>query len=538
LVALSPYWARIAAMACKPTTLVRFQRWLYARLGPRYPYVALAGGFSLAHLVVLGGVGLLLLYVDMSTAEFLRAVAISQALTALATLKELRHAFRLVRPAQPWLRGERTEETALAAWRALARLPRDVLWDKRSVQGVAVMVPMGLYLAYELDYRLFPAALIFLVAGGIVLAYGAFLRYFWVEQSMRPVLELVSQELPAAADLSRTTVSLRTRLLAALPIINVITGVVVAALSSGGEADLSALGISVLMAIAVAATVSFELSLLLARSVVEPIEELQRGTDRVAGGDFSVRVPLLGGDETGRLAASFNHMVAGLQEREALREAFGAFVDPVLAERVVTEGTILEGEEVEVSVLFVDIRGFTSFAESAEPRDVVGQLNEFYGLVVPVLVEHGGHANKFIGDGLLGVFGAPVRHHDHADRAVAAALEIARQVRETFGAGLRIGIGVNSGRVVAGTIGGGGRVDFTVIGDAVNTAARVESVTRETGDDVLITDATRRLLTRDFGGFVERGAVELRGKAERVRVLAPLAVPHAPALRAVPGGAE
>jgi class 3 adenylate cyclase len=168
----------------------------------------------------------------------------------------------------------------------------------------------------------------------------------------------------------------------------------------------------------------------------------------------------------------------------------------------------------------------------------VGLLNEFYAQVVPVLLKHGGHANKFIGDGLLGVFGAPVRLADHADRAVAAALEIAALVRDTFGARIRIGIGVNSGPVVAGTIGGGGRVDFTVIGDAVNTAARVEAVTRQTGDDVLVTDATRRLLTSDMGGFVERGAVELKGKAERVRVLAPVAIAHAPALRAVPGGAE
>src|SRR5207237_2254 len=135
---------------------------------------------------------------------------------------------------------------------------------------------------------------------------------------------------------------------------------------------------------AVAATVSFELSVLLARSILEPIEDLQQGTARVATGDYSVRVPLLGSDETGRLAASFNQMVAGMQEREALREAFGAFVDPALAERVVREGTVLEGDEVQVTVLFLDIRGFTAFAEHARPKDVVRVLNEFYGLVVPV----------------------------------------------------------------------------------------------------------------------------------------------------------
>src|ERR671930_697900 len=162
---------------------------------------------------------------------------------------------------------------------------------------------------------------------------------------------------------------------------------------------------------------------------------------------------------------------------------------------------VLEGEEAEVTVLFVDIREFTAFAERAGAAEVVRELNAFYEHVVPVLVRHGGHANKFIGDGLLGVFGAPERLPDHADRGVAAALEIAAVVRHAYRGRLRIGIGVNSGPVVAGTIGGGGRVEFTVIGDAVNTAARVEEVTRVTGDDVLVTEATRCLLTRDFGRF-------------------------------------
>jgi class 3 adenylate cyclase len=217
-------------------------------------------------------------------------------------------------------------------------------------------------------------------------------------------------------------------------------------------------------------------------------------------------------------------MVAGLQERARLREAFGAFVDPGLAERVLEEGTELEGEEVEVTVLFVDIRDFTAFAERASAREVVAELNRFYDYVVPLLVHHGGHANKFVGDGLLGVFGAPDRLPDHADRGVSAALQIAEVVEEAYVGELRVGIGVNSGPVVAGTLGGGGRVEFTVIGDTVNTAARVEEATRETGDVVLVTEATCRLLRHDHGGFVERRDVPLKGKSERVRLYAPVAV--------------
>src|SRR5206468_4426343 len=100
-----------------------------------------------------------------------------------------------------------------------------------------------------------------------------------------------------------------------------------------------------------------------------------------------------------------------------------------------------------------------SYSEHAEARDVVARLNDLYGQVVPVILEHGGHANKFIGDGLLAVFGAPERLTDHADRAVAAALEIARIVNARYSGKLRVGIGVNSGHVVVGTIGGGGRLD-------------------------------------------------------------------------------
>jgi adenylate cyclase len=231
-------------------------------------------------------------------------------------------------------------------------------------------------------------------------------------------------------------------------------------------------------------------------------------------------VPVVATDETGKLAQSFNAMAQGLEERERLREAFGAYVDPDLAERVLSEGSDLAGEEVEVSILFLDIWDFTSFAERASPHEVVSMLNEFWGLIVPVLLRRGGHANKFIGDGLLAVFGAPERLADHADRAVATALELVDCVSRRYGSRVRVGVGVNSGRVVVGTVGGGGRVEFTVIGDVVNTAARVEAATRETGDDVLITEATRERMRIPME-LEERPPVPLKGKSVEVRLWAP-----------------
>jgi class 3 adenylate cyclase len=167
------------------------------------------------------------------------------------------------------------------------------------------------------------------------------------------------------------------------------------------------------------------------------------------------------------------------------------------------------------------VRGFTQFAEHAAAQEVVASLNELYEAVIPVIRRHGGHANTFVGDGLLAVFGAPERHADHAARAVAAACDIAELVRDGVGGELRVGVGVNSGRVVVGTIGGGGRRDFTAIGDAVNTAARVEAATRVTGDDVLITETTLRALGGRGEDFEERQAVPLKGKAATVRLYAP-----------------
>ena len=138
--------------------------------------------------------------------------------------------------------------------------------------------------------------------------------------------------------------------------------------------------------------------------------------------------------------------------------------------------------------------------------------------------QHGGHANKFVGDGVLGVLGAPERLPDHPSRALAAAEEIAASVERRFGDELKVGIGINSGPVSVGTVGGGGRLDFTVIGDPVNTAARVESATRETGDDLLITDATRAALTGDRDGWQERPPVALKGKEQAVALYAPARV--------------
>ncbi|MEA2347858.1 MAG: adenylate cyclase [Thermoleophilaceae bacterium] len=496
-------------------------RWLYAKLGRRYPTFVITLEFAVAHAVVAGSILLLTLYVPMSLDEFLWILLVAELVVGIENLFATRLVAKLLHPVTAWLNGSREPEETLDAWTALAALPTTFVkrWGRASI--LFSVPPLALFITFELGLPP-EMGIPLLVVGGLgVLAYGSLLRFFAMELVLRPVLEDIAGDLPEDFEIVDSGFSLKSKIMVALPMVNIVTGVVVAALTQGGGRGITGFGLDVALAVVVAGTISLEVNLLLSRAILTPLLNLRHATERLAAGDLTARVAVISADETGELATSFNRMATGLEERERLREAFGAFVDPDVAERILEEGA-LDGEEAEVSVLFLDIRDFTAFAERASAREVVARLNHFYERVVPVLTRHGGHANKFIGDGLLGVFGTPERHADHADRAVACALQIAGLIQVVYGDDLRVGIGVNSGPVMAGTIGGGGRLDFTVIGDAVNTASRVEHVTRETGDVILITEATRCLLTRDLGGFEERPSVELKGKTEQVRLWAPL----------------
>lgn len=167
-----------------------------------------------------------------------------------------------------------------------------------------------------------------------------------------------------------------------------------------------------------------------------------------------------------------------------------------------------------VTIAFVDIRGFTSFADRSTAREAVAYLDEFFATVVPVVHEHGGYVNKLLGDGLLAVFDTA----DHADRALAAGCAMVSGIGARFGDRLRIGVGINSGLVLVGTIGAAGVAEHGVIGDPVNVAARVQDATREFGEPLLVTEATRLLLEAERSDLVARGSLSLRGKARDVNV--------------------
>jgi PAS domain S-box-containing protein len=209
------------------------------------------------------------------------------------------------------------------------------------------------------------------------------------------------------------------------------------------------------------------------------------------------------------------------QAQRSMERALGAYLDRDVADHILQAGPSLAGEEVDVTMMFMDVRNFTAFAARFDAGEVVATLNCLFDFAVPIIARHGGRIDKFVGDGLLAVFGAPRRQGDHACRAVEAALEIDGTYREQFKGDLEIGIGIDSGPVVAGNVGGGGRLDFTVIGNAVNTAACVEAATRTTGDTVLITEATRARIGDCRVALAPRPDVPLKGTDAPATLYAP-----------------
>jgi adenylate cyclase len=474
--------------------------------------------FGGAHLVLLGGMVLFRLFVAMDTGQFWLLVGVSQALCVMDNIVGIRLTRRIWRPVRDWERGARSPELTVAAWKALANLPLVYFRSSPRLPLLFTYLPFIAFAAWRLKIGVTGFVILALV-GTTVIACAVVVRYFLMEIVCRPVIERIAVELPADFEAQRSGLAISWRLFLAVPVINIVTSLIVAGLSTDGHpSSLNHLALQWVLAVGVSLTLSLELLVLVLRTLGATMGDLRRAVEQIQVGDFSARMPVVSTDEGGMLAQSFNRMVEGLAEREALLAAFAAYVDPGLAERVLREGNALEGQEREVSVLFLDIREFTSFSESARPRDVMALLNEFWELLVPVLLKWGGHANKFIGDGLLGVFGAPDDLGDHALAAASAALEISDLVRSRYGGTINVGIGVNTGAVIAGTVGGGGRVEYTVIGDAVNTAARVEEATRVTGDTILITEATRMQLPPGIFHFEPRGSAELKGKSVPVQV--------------------
>ena len=249
---------------------------------------------------------------------------------------------------------------------------------------------------------------------------------------------------------------------------------------------------------------AFFSALLIGQSVAKPVDELRVAAHAVTQGRLDVQVPLQRADEFGALIGEFNRMVTELREKERLRQTFGAHVGRKAAEEILTRDPGLGGTEQEITVMFVDIRSFTARSAHLSPTKAVGLLNEFLReMVAAVETEHSGMINKFLGDGFMALFGIGSDSGNHADEALAAAGSIQRTMTELNKArtgrgedAIQIGIGINTGPAIVGSIGSPERMEFTVIGNTVNVASRIEALNKTLGTSLLISKTTREALRR------------------------------------------
>jgi adenylate cyclase len=279
------------------------------------------------------------------------------------------------------------------------------------------------------------------------------------------------------------------------------------------------IGISVLIVLA-----GLGGALVLATLLARPIRRLVEGTRAIGAGDYSVNLAVSSGDEIGTLTAAFNQMAQSLREKEMIKRAFARYVAREVVDELLKdpEHLVLTGERREVSVLFCDVRGFTPLSERLSPEEVVLLLNDFYDLMIDATFRHEGTLDKFLGDAVMAVFGAPIAHADHSARAIRTALVMregverlsARRIQEGKDP-ITVGIGVSTGEAVAGTVGTQDRMEYTVIGDSVNLAARLESVAKPM--QVLISGRTFREV-KDLVEARPLGVVRVKGKEEEVEV--------------------
>ncbi len=291
-------------------------------------------------------------------------------------------------------------------------------------------------------------------------------------------------------------------------------------------ADLQGAFYRQLFLLGIATLVAVALTLTLGRYMINAVEALRQGMMDVRQGKLE-QLPVTSSDEFGELTGGFNAMVNGLQQEEIVRRLFKLYVTPEVAEHAITHGAELGGRLAEATVLFADIRGFTALAERMAPDALITMLNRYFETLSSVVLSEGGAVNKFGGDSLLAVFGTPLQPLEDpagaatraARRMMLALADFNLQQQARGEPQLRCGIGIATGKVIVGNVGSRARMEYTVIGDAVNLASRLEAMTKTLGASVLLDETTARA-ARGQKPLVPQGEVEVRGKAQPVRIYA------------------
>jgi adenylate cyclase len=427
-----------------------------------------------------------------------------------------------------WVWGVRRWRSALA-WSEAGRTPNEqerratlryplsqqistaAVWLAASITFTAINAPSSWVLASDIA--------ITIILGGLVTCA---LGYLLAERLLRPVTALALAEgVPARPELP----GVRARALLSWTLG---TGVVLLgiALVSIGALDgegftLDRLALAVVVLSGVGVVVGLCVINGLARSLSDRIEGLREAVADVEQGHLDHPVKVDDGSEVGLLQAGFNRMLAGLQEREHMRDLFGRQVGEDVVRLALERGVELGGEARDAAALFVDLEGSTTLAERRDPAEVVELLNRFFAVVVEVVEKHRGWVNKFEGDAALCVFGAPLADEQAAARALAAARELCQRLRDEVPE-ISAGVGVSAGRVVAGNVGAAKRFEYTVIGDPVNQAARLTELAKERPERVLVSEeALARAGEEESERWRVCDQLTLRGRARPTAVAVP-----------------
>lgn len=269
---------------------------------------------------------------------------------------------------------------------------------------------------------------------------------------------------------------------------------------------------------------AFLIGYLFSRTITNPIQRLVMASRRISEGEFKIVLPVKGQDEVAHLSGAFNEMAKGLEERDRVKATFNKFHSKEIAEKLLSGEVKLGGETKEAIVLFTDLRGFTAYSEGLPPHEVVEMLNEYMTCMVKVIRTYGGIVDKYVGDAIMALWGVPLAKEGDVQNAVQACLEMRRELsilnnlRQKRGQPpLKMGMGLNVGKVVVGNIGSEERMEYTAIGDTVNLASRIESVTKTFNVDILIAKSIVERIQDRF--LIEScGKVAVKGKTEEVEV--------------------